>query len=50
MMSGGGPSVYARRPFAFIHLRDLADAEDQIGIAPQEQSLEAPYLLPLFLL
>ena len=49
-MSGGRPSVYARRPLALIHLRDLSDAENQIGIAPQEQSLEAPYLSPLSLL
>src|SRR2546428_12865190 len=48
--SGGHSPIYARRGPPVIDLRHLTDGEDQVGITPQEQLLQATHLPPVPLL
>src|SRR6266568_5127536 len=50
LCSGGYSPIYARRRSSVIDLRDLTDGEDQVGITPQEQLLQAAHLSPVPLL
>src|SRR6266851_2077964 len=47
---GGYPTIHARRRPPVIDLRDLTNGEDQVGITPQEQLLQAAHLPPAPLL
>ncbi len=42
--------VYARRLASVVHLCDLTDAEDQVGVASEHQALKVTDLLPVLLL
>src|SRR5947209_20385501 len=51
LFSGGCyPTVHARRRPPVIDLRHLTNGEDQVGITPQEQLLQAAHLPPVPLL
>src|SRR3989442_5842082 len=50
LCSGGYSPIYARRRPPVIDLRHLTNGEDQVGITPQEQLLQAAYLPPVPLL
>src|SRR5215467_4224439 len=51
MLSGWGEGhqlIDARRPFAIVALRDLPDAEQRIGVAPQHKPLQGLDFVPVF--
>src|SRR5207249_3103283 len=46
----GYPTIHARRRPPVIDLRHLTNGQDQVGITPQEQLLQAAHLPPVPLL